>query len=215
MAAVGLLSACSTVMDRRIAEHQETWRGLSEPDQHRLLQGHVRRGDTEGMVRIALGPPDKMLPLTSVDGQRLTVWLYDDPTVWWDPSPFDPASSVHSTSRETSVVFHDGVVADQAATAVEDVAKLAEFRVKPAAENRLARLDSLVALTPGQRMKALDIFEKAKEKLNAFSPGERPAKGRSIRVKMRADIRAMLTAEQQAKYDAAPQYLGGGSTKRP
>jgi hypothetical protein len=77
-----------------------------------------------------------------------------------------------------------------------------------------ARLDRLVALTSEQRVNARYIFEEANGELLALSPDERPAKGIPIRVRMRADIRAILTLEQQANYDAAPQYLGGGSTKR-
>ncbi len=215
MAALELLSACRTVMDRRIAEHQETWRGLSAQDRHRLLQGHVRRGDTEEVVRIALGPPDKVLPLTSLEGAKLTVWLYEDLEAGWNGSPFDPTSSIDPRGGETRVIFRDGVVMNQAAVAIETITMLAGFRITPAAENKVARLDLLVALTPGQKVKAFDIFEKATEELDAFSPGERPMKGMPIRVKMRADIRALLTTGQQAKYDTAPQYLGGGSMKRP
>jgi hypothetical protein len=77
-----------------------------------------------------------------------------------------------------------------------------------------ARLDRLVALTPGQKVKARDIFEKVNEELLALNTDEGPAKGMPIRVKMRADIRAMLSAEQQAKYDPAPQYLGGGGSTK-
>jgi hypothetical protein len=96
----------------------------------------------------------------------------------------------------------------------DSVAKPVESRATLIAEFMEARLDRLVALTSEQRVNARDVFEKANEELLALSPDERPAKGMPIRVKMRADIRAMLSAEQQANYDAAPQYLGGGSTKR-
>jgi hypothetical protein len=47
-----------------------------------------------------------------------------------------------------------------------------------------------------------------------MGPDERPGKVMTIRAKMRTDIRAILAAEQQAKYDTAPQYLGGGATNR-
>jgi len=213
--AAGLFSGCNSVMDRRISAHEDTWRGLSEQDRHRLVQGFVCGGDTESMVHIALGPPAKVLPLTSQDGQRLTVWLYEDLIDNWEGSPVDPNSSNHLTSRERRVIFQDGVVVDQAAIALQDSAKLVEFRVRPAAEHRVARLNSLVALTSAQKGKAYEIFAKAEGELLDLIPSERPTKGLPIRVKMRADIRAMLTTEQQAKFDAAPQYLGGGSTRRP
>ena len=214
IAAVGLLSACTTVMDRRISAHKETWRSLSDQDQHRLLQGHVHPGDTEDMVTIALGPPDKVLPVTGRGGQKQTVWIYDLLEFGSGYNPFDPTSHPNLTSSEKSVIFQDRVVVNQAGIAVESTANLIEFRVERTVEVMEARLDQLVVLTTEQRVKARDIFEKANEKLYAFSPNERAEKGMPIRVKMRADIRAMLTTEQQAKYDAAPQYLGGGSTKR-
>jgi hypothetical protein len=221
MAVVGLLSGCVSVMDRRISAHKETWRGLSELDQNRLRHGLVRRGDTEDMVSIALGPPDKVLPITGRDGQKQTVWIYHQ--LWFGGSydPFNPGSSPDLQSRDESVIFHDGIVVIQVEMAIENVAELvefpaglAEFPAKRTAEFMEARLDRLVALTPDQKVKARDIFEKANEELLAFSLDDRPAKGMPIRVRMRADIRAILTLEQQTKYDAAPQYLGGGSTKR-
>jgi hypothetical protein len=213
-AVMALLSACKTVMDRRISAHEETWRSLSEQEQHRLLQGHVRPNDTEDMVSIALGPPDKVLPVTDREGQKQTVWIYDLLEYGSGYDPFDPKSLPNLVSSEKSVIFRDGVVVDQAAIAVESIANVVEFRAKHTAEFMEARLDLLVAFTSKQKVEARGIFENANEKLYAISPDERPARGFPIRAKMRADIRAILTAEQQAKYDATPQYLGGGSTKR-
>jgi hypothetical protein len=211
--AVGLLSACESAMDRRISAHQETWRELSEQDQQRLLRGQVHPGDTEEMVRLALGPPDKVLAITTQDGRKQTVWWYDLIESSGDFFLRVPTSPPRMTSREKSFIFLDGIVLNQAGIAVESMRELADYRARYTAENLTARLDSLVALTPEQNAKALDVFEQANRKLYAFSRDERPAKGRPIRVKMRADIRAMLTPDQQAKYDAAPQYLAGGSTK--
>jgi hypothetical protein len=190
------------------------------------------------MVTIALGPPDKVLPITGREGQKQTVWTYHTREFLTNYDPLDPDSIYHQEMRsiEQTVIFHDGVVARQDEIAIESgaglaesparrtaelQAGLAEFQVWPpksparrTAENMEARLDRLVALMPEQKVKARDIIEKANEVLLAFSPEERTAKGRPIRVRMRADIWAILTPEQQAKYDAAPQYLGGGSTKR-
>ncbi len=176
----------------------------------------MRSGDTEEMVLIALGPPDKVQPITSQEGQKQTAWLYDLLEFGSGYSPYDPTSSPppHLESREQSVIFRNGVVVDKVGVAVEDLTTLAEFRAKLKAENMEARLDSLVTLTLEQKVNACNIFEKANEELSAFSLNERGEKGVPIRVKMRADIRAMLTAEQQSKYDETPQYLGGGSTKR-
>ena len=71
--AAGLLSACQSPIDRRISAHQEAWRKLSVQDQQRLQRGYVRRGDTEEMVSIALGSPDRVLPITGPGGQKETV----------------------------------------------------------------------------------------------------------------------------------------------
>ena len=226
-------------MERRIAAHEETWQRLSEPVQNRLRRGNLFAGDSEDMVSIALGLPDKVVPITNQDGQKQTVWIYHGMEF------AGPFSIYHQEITHTakSIIFHDGIVVFEIGEDIDSVAKDAEFQPGPAesparpttefSEPRLdqlvtlppkqkvtagymeARLDRLVALTPEQKVKARDIFEKGNEELLAFSPDERSAKGRPIRIRMRADIRAMLTLEQQTKYDAAPQYLGGGgSTKR-
>jgi len=215
VAAVGLLSGCKSLMNRRIAAHQEAWQALSEQDQHRLSQGHVLLGDTEEMVLIALGPPDEVLPITTQDGQKQTVWQYEELISSGDNFLISPTSSTHTEIREKSVIFHDGRVVQQAPIAVNDGAKLAGWRSERTAENWAARLDHLVTLTAEQKVKAREVFAKAQEALLVFRPEERLEKGRPIRVKMRAEIRALLTPEQQIKYDATPQYRGGGSTRRP
>jgi len=215
VAAVVLLVGCNRVMNRRISAHMDTWSALSKQDQQRLMKGFVRRGDTQAMVEIALGKPDHMLPLSGPDGQRLTVWIYVDQMDNWIGPPSNETSSNRPTSSDRSIMFHDGIMVDRAATAVEDYAKLADHQVRPSVERMLERLDSLVSLAPEQKAKAYEIFAKAKEELLAYDLNESISKGMPIRVKMRADIRALLTPEQQAKYDDAPQRLGGGSTKRP
>ena len=216
LAVVGLLSGCVSVMDRRISAHQETWQRLSALDQNRLRHGTLRIGDTEDMVSIALGSPDKVLPITGRDGQKQTVWIYHHLANSVGFDPLQPASFSDLQSSDKSVIFHDGIMVIQVGVAIESAAELAEFPARRTAEFMEARLDRLVTLTPGQKVKAREIFEKANEELMALDPNEGPAKGMPIRVKMRADIRAMLSAEQQAKYDPAPQYLGGGggSTRR-
>jgi hypothetical protein len=213
VAAVGLLSGCnSVVMSSRISEHRDTWRGLSEQDQQRLMRGNVSRGDSEEMVQIALGQPDKVIPLTSTDGQRLTVWLFEDLIDSRKSSATDPISTNHLTNRERSVIFRDGVVVNQKLIATGDNSGFVE--VRSTAQNLLARLNALVVLTPEQKEKAFEIYAKAQEKLLAFDTGERGPRGMPIQEKMRADIRAILTTGQQAKYDAMPPLFGGGLTWR-
>ena len=218
IAAVALLAGCATAVNRRISEHQQTWQGLSERDQDRLRQGRVYRGDTEDMVTIALGRPDRVLPIAGQAGQEQSAWIYEVPVM---TGGFDPNAQVPAdASREKRVVFRDGVVVRvegilTVGAAVYRTAPYAESQADRTAEMMMVRLDRLVGLTPEQQVKARDIFAKAHEELLAFSLEERPMKGMPIRVKMRADIRAILTAGQQATYDATPQYLGGGSMRGP
>ncbi len=244
VAVAGLLSGCQIAMQLRIAAHKETWQRLSELDQNRLRQGNVIAGDTEDMVSIALGPPDKVEPITNQDGPKLTVWIYHGEEFVGVDMGLDPDSLYHQEIKHTaeSVIFHDGVVVFQIKKDIDSAAEVAYVFLGPAesparptaassdarltqrvaftpeqkvaTESMEARLDQLVALTPEQRVKARDIFENAIEKLLAFSPNERSAKGRPIRIRMIVDIRAILTPEQQTKYDAAPQSLSGGPTKR-
>jgi hypothetical protein len=244
MAVAGLLSGCQIAMELRIAAHKETWQRLSELDQNRLRQGNVFAGDNEDMVSIALGPPDKVVPITNQDGQKQTVWIYHGVEFVGGDLGLDPDSVYHQEIKHTanSVIFHDGVVVFQIKKDIESAAEVAfvflgtaESAARPTAassdarltqrvaftpeqkvvtESMEARLDQLVALTPEQKVRARDIFEKANEELLAFSPDERSAKGRPIRIRIIVDIRAILTPEQQAKYDAAPQSLSGGPTKK-
>jgi hypothetical protein len=68
--------------------------------------------------------------------------------------------------------------------------------------NMLANLDESVSLTADQKAKALDIFKKEADDLNAFTPAERPFKGMEIRQAATANVRALLTPEQQQRLDA-------------
>ena len=75
------------------------------------------------------------------------------------------------------------------------------------------RLDSLVHLNSAQRAAAIDIVTRENSALQAFAPGqERAIKGMPIRQAARAQIRAILTPDQQKIYDITPQSEGGGAT---
>lgn len=79
-------------------------------------------------------------------------------------------------------------------------------------DKRVDRLTQLVHLTASQKTQAADIFAQEDAALQAFPTSEaRMKQGMSIRQKTRADIRALLTPEQQTIYDTAPQRLGGGA----
>jgi Spy/CpxP family protein refolding chaperone len=75
----------------------------------------------------------------------------------------------------------------------------------------IERLEEAVgSLTAEQKTKIEAIMAKQREALQAIPQEERQEKGREIMTKGRADIRAVLTAEQQAKFDAMPQGGRGG-----
>lgn len=82
-------------------------------------------------------------------------------------------------------------------------------------ENRVIRLDQLVRLNADQKAQALKIFNTELEAILALPETERAIGGMPARKATREAIRAILNPEQQAKYDAAPQTKGGGSTKPP
>lgn len=82
-------------------------------------------------------------------------------------------------------------------------------------ENEVARLDAAVALTAGQKAAAVGIFAEQIEALMDIPPADRPEKGAPIRQAAKAQIRALLTSEQQQKYDATPQSKGGGQKVNP
>ncbi|HEY4247890.1 MAG TPA: hypothetical protein VGM64_13635 [Lacunisphaera sp.] len=211
VAAIGLLAGCQSVQERRISTHQEAWSKLSEEDRYRLIHQHLRVGDTEEMVLIALGPPDKVTPITSVNGQKQTRWFYDDLKADTEP-PYSPDAMTHFSDRSQNVVFQDGIVVDRAGidewgTSV----RVIKSRAQISTERMVTSLDLLVTLTPEQRVKANSIFLKANEALDHSGLDKRGPKGTSIRKEMSADVRAILTAAQREKYDDAPPYMGGAS----
>ena len=81
------------------------------------------------------------------------------------------------------------------------------------AEQTIERIEQAVGtLTADQKTKITAIVSKANDERQALPKEERKEKGAAIQTKQRADIRAVLTKEQQAKYDAMP--AGGGGKKK-
>jgi Spy/CpxP family protein refolding chaperone len=77
-------------------------------------------------------------------------------------------------------------------------------------EQRITQLEEAVgSLTADQKTKITAILEKANKDSQALSQEERREKGMEIRTAANKEIRALLTAEQQAKFDAMPQGRGG------
>ena len=76
----------------------------------------------------------------------------------------------------------------------------------------VARIEQAVGtLTDDQKTKSGNIIAKAQTDMQALTQEERASKGREIQQTMRTDIRALLTADQQTKFDAMGQ---GGKGKK-
>jgi len=80
-------------------------------------------------------------------------------------------------------------------------------------EQYVERIEQAVgSLTAAQKTKITNIVSKTQEATKALPKEERKEKGMEMQKKQREDIRAVLTPEQQAKFDAMP--TGGGGKKK-
>jgi len=78
-------------------------------------------------------------------------------------------------------------------------------------EQTVERIEQAVGtLTKAQKDKIMAIASKTAESMKEIPKEERKEKGGALQKKQREDVRAVLTPEQQAKFDAMPQ---GGKKK--
>ncbi len=84
-------------------------------------------------------------------------------------------------------------------------------------EQRLAQIDTAVTLTAEQKTKVTAILTKSTAAAQAIpqDDADRRTKGQEIRAAADREIRALLTAEQQVKFDAMPQRGPGGGGRGP
>jgi Spy/CpxP family protein refolding chaperone len=80
-------------------------------------------------------------------------------------------------------------------------------------EERLKQIDEAVTLTADQKVKVTALLKAQADKRQALAPEDRRTKGREIMTATNAEIRALLTPEQQTKFDAMPQGRGPGGGK--
>jgi len=79
------------------------------------------------------------------------------------------------------------------------------------AEQRIERLEEAVGkLTDDQKAKIKDIYAKTSEKMQALSDDERREKGMELMRESGRAVRAVLTEEQQKKYDEMMAQMGQG-----
>jgi Spy/CpxP family protein refolding chaperone len=81
-------------------------------------------------------------------------------------------------------------------------------------EQQVARIDEAVTLTADQKTKVTAILTKAQEQIQALPQEERRTKGMEIREATNKEIRALLTPDQQKKFDAMPPPARGGGKKK-
>lgn len=85
----------------------------------------------------------------------------------------------------------------------------------PTPEQRVAQIEEAVGtLSADVKTKVTAILEKAAKDRAALSQDEMREKGREIGLAANKEIRALLTAEQQTKFDAMPQGGRGGKKKK-
>jgi Skp family chaperone for outer membrane proteins len=78
-------------------------------------------------------------------------------------------------------------------------------------EQYVERVEQAVgSLTAAQKTKITNIVAKTQDDMRALPKEERKEKGASLQKKQRDEIRAVLDAEQQKKYDA----MGAGGKKK-
>jgi len=78
-------------------------------------------------------------------------------------------------------------------------------------EQQIERLETAVGtLSAEQKTKITAIYAKAADDRQALSAEERGTKGMEIMKSVRTKVRAVLTSDQQAKFDAMPQGGAGG-----
>ena len=82
-------------------------------------------------------------------------------------------------------------------------------------EQYVERVEQAVgSLTADQKTKIKNIVAKTQEATKALPKEERKEKGQAMQKKQREDIRAVLTPEQQKKFDAMPTGGSGGGKKK-
>ena len=82
-------------------------------------------------------------------------------------------------------------------------------------EQYVERVEQAVGtLTADQKTKIKNIVAKTQDDMKALPKEERKEKAAPLQKKQREDIRAVLNADQKAKFDAMPTGGGGGKKKK-
>ncbi len=83
------------------------------------------------------------------------------------------------------------------------------------AEQRIEQIEQAVgSLSADQKKKISAVYASMAEKMQGLSQEERREKGMELMASARKDVRAILTPDQQKKFDAMPQGGRGGGKKK-
>ncbi len=88
-------------------------------------------------------------------------------------------------------------------------------RGMPTAEQRIEQIEQAVgSLSADQKKKIAAVYASMAEKMQGLSQDERREKGMELMTNARKEVRALLTPEQQKKFDDMPQGGRGGGKKK-
>lgn len=97
----------------------------------------------------------------------------------------------------------------------QDAGKKGGGRGQMSPEARIQRIEEAVgSLTADQKSKITAIYAKLQTDMQAIPQEERREKGMALMQAAQKDVRAALTSEQQAKFDAMPAWGGPGGGKK-
>jgi hypothetical protein len=91
----------------------------------------------------------------------------------------------------------------------------AQLGAPPPPATRVAQLDEAIALSAEQKAKALEIYQTESEVSARLTGDDRVFKTFQLRQASRQQVRALLTPDQQKKYEITPTNRGGGQTINP
>lgn len=117
-----LLAGCATTPQSRIERDPASFSALTPEQQQKVRDGNVGVGFDEAAVRLALGPPDRVIERESADGNTQT-WVYYAivPNAYgpgycapgfpyYGPAYYCQAPVASQYEERTRVLFKDGKV---------------------------------------------------------------------------------------------------------
>lgn len=120
--ALSLFAGCNT-FDSRAKEKSATYDALPAGTQKRLERGHIKPGDTQDMVYIALGSPDEKRQVSTTDGTNET-WVYR--TYWeqYEGSEWVGFHRVIVPTAQGYAIFHEPITRDVYSQRADEVIRV-------------------------------------------------------------------------------------------